>query len=517
MKSFALALDALEAVTVCPEHVPAWWQMMRFSLPLPPQEKAQIITRVSQLSAGSLQAQWFRHSALYGLTQDAGHLVAQAELAAILPDAQRRMSLALLVWSYALAHVPQRDAFRQLFVDTRQVELLGGLCATLDCAPRPQGPPKTAFRVAILAQQLSTGLHAGTSIAFNLAGLLEGQGFETRIFAAQELTIAAMAGYSACGERMVASVAEPATWPAHWPRGITAVLADAEFSVSARWAQLADALSAYAPDLVLLVGFASPLAWALHRSYPMLGLSLHTLAPLAPVDVWLAADAAAGQSCFWPGLPAPRIAHFPYRFWPAGASAALTRAGTDVPEGAVLLVSCGSRLDQEISEPFAGNMLGFLDANPQVHWLLVGLPDPQRAPMAGKHERIHHVRGQTNLADWIRLADIYLNPPRMGGGTSVAMAMEQALPVVAMEACDGGDKIGALAAPDLDGYFARLSQWVSDPALRKRDGGNLRQAFHDQLDLSNPAAGPQLVRACEQAIECFGLRKAGAREQPALL
>jgi hypothetical protein len=513
-KNLALALEGVEAVKQWPEHVMAWWRTVGHASVAGEEGAAEIAKRVQQLPLASPHAQWFRHSALHHLLGGAEHLVRQAELAPELPDPERWMALITLVWSHGVAHTQDRASFRQLLLDTRTIELLRRLGEGLGgAAAAPQPQPKLR-RVAIFAQHLSTGSHAGTAMTFNLRAALVSAGVETRIFASQELTLPAMSGFSAAGSSASVWPADPASWRLRTADDASVTFSDPRFSVSGRWKSIAQSIDAYAPDIVLFVGFTSPLLWSLRLRYPVLGMSLHTLPPLAPVDVWLAADPQSGAHWLWPGLPEPALADFPFRFWPTQAGAAASRGAIDVPPKALLMVTTGNRLESEISPAWGGEMVRFLDDHPQAHWLLVGPPQPQHERFLRLHPRIRVLPSQADLAAWIALGDVYVNPPRLGGGASIAIAMDLAVPVVSMAGSDGGDKIGSLAVDSREAFRRRLSDWASDGALRKQAGEHLEARFHEQLDLSGPEAARQLVRACLQAQQCFERRHSAVRPSP---
>ena len=125
-----------------------------------------------------------------------------------------------------------------------------------------------------------------------------------------------------------------------------------------------------------------------------------------------------------------------------------------------------------------------------------------------KHPRIRVLPQRTDLARWIALGDLYLNPPRMGGGASVAMAMEAGLAVVSLAGSDGGDKIGSLAIRDTGQYRPRIAEWIANGPVRAQAGAQLKSKFRNELDLSNPVAARELVQACLRAQQCFAQRQA---------
>ena len=190
----ALAQDALDAVVAWPEHVPSWWRLTRCFDGLDAQLKPGQLEAIRNLRLATPQAEWFRHSALHELSNDAVHLVHQAALAPALPEAERWMTLASMVWWHAISCAPDRESFRRLFLDTRVCDLMDrlGRHRSRRQATAPGGAPRPEVkRVAVVAQQLSTGYHAGTALTFNLRALLEGAGMETRVLSTQELRAAA--------------------------------------------------------------------------------------------------------------------------------------------------------------------------------------------------------------------------------------------------------------------------------------------------------------------------------------
>ena len=155
-------------------------------------------------------------------------------------------------------------------------------------------------------------------------------------------------------------------------------------------------------------------------------------------------------------------------------------------------------------------MLAFLEAHQDVHWLLIGVPEGwqhgwQQSGLS-VHARIHGITKQLALETWLAACDIYINPPRIGGGATVAMAMEQGLAVLSLANSDGGDKLGRWAAASVDAYFDQLSDWVGDSTLRQQVGAALKARFDERLDVSSTQAQNGLIDACRAAMAAFNLR-----------
>ena len=73
------------------------------------------------------------------------------------------------------------------------------------------------------------------------------------------------------------------------------------------------------------------------------------------------------------------------------------------------------------------------------------------------------------------LSDTCVNPPRLRGGFSVAEATALSLPVLSFVCSDGGDKLGALAAPATATYLgSRATPGAHDESrLARRNGATV--------------------------------------------
>jgi glycosyltransferase involved in cell wall biosynthesis len=260
---------------------------------------------------------------------------------------------------------------------------------------------------------------------------------------------------------------------------------------------------------VLLVGLFSPLAAALYTLRPVVGISVNSVPPVAPVDVWLCADPEAKRPEVWGAVfPPPVPAFHPWKLRRSKTEWSVRRTDLGLDRDTVVWITAGFRLEHEIRGDWAGRMLHLMSRYPDVVWLLVGgegkLPDALRSSPPG---RVRTLATRNDLPGVLRCADIYVNPPRMGGGFSVAEAMAEGLPVTSLSGSDGGDKVGELALPDIDAYLERLAALSGNPVLRRETGELLRQRFAERFDLD--ASGPPLLAAFRQAVTLAAKRLTG--------
>lgn len=505
--SLVLAIDALESVKLMPTSSLLWQRLSALIDTLLDYERTTLIQAVTALPCESRDARWLRCSALACLTHDPEWFCSQAALVDDMTATDAVMSLLGMIWYHALVRASNHQACIQLLreIDAPYLQrLVAGRLSEQKALRRDDR--SGGLRVAVYTPEVAHNRHGGTLLTLNTMSALASRGVDLYGFSAKEASIPAIGSYHGGNEFLTPFPVDPASLKLYSSGNVQLSFPNVGFSLRTRLDQVLQAIDAYAPDVVVFVGFMSPLVYRLYTHYPVVGLSVHALPPVAPVDVWLSADPHGNAAC-WPGVPAPQVFSFPFRFWPTSPATPVDRAVIGLPSDATLLVTAGYRLDTEIMSPWREQMLGFVEARPEVHWLLVGVPEKQSPESLPVHPRIHWVPPQSSLAPWLAMCDIYINPPRMGGGGALAMAMEQGLPVATFAGSDGGDKVGGYAVESGEAYFALLRAWVYDRIARQQAGDALKARFHERLNFSSEAAATGLIQACDLAMKTFQQRR----------
>jgi hypothetical protein len=438
-------------------------------------------------------------------------------------EIERTHCFMIFIWGWTLGRTRDRAQLRSLIERTDFPRLLRDLSTALEqtreeagtaiaAAERPQSPPKAnpIRRVAVLAQHLSNLSHPGTRLAIEHAALLRGAGVDVRVFSAQELLAVEFGDWLACPQRFHMGGAAPATWRAiSGTGGFNVVLGNGAWPREGRWRAIPDKLAQFAPDVVLFVGFFSPLvSWAWKR-YPVAGLSVHTLPPIGPVDVWLHSfEADQTLPAPWPESPPFLPIPYSFRLTVPEAPPASDLTALGLPHNARILVTVGYRLSREVTPQWAAEVVARLKTRPHWVWLLVGEGVyPESLP--AKHPQVKVLAHQEHLDSLLQRCDVYLNPPRIGGGFSVLQAMAWRLPVVSRDGSDGGDKLGPLAMNSDAEYWQRLDRLMDDEEERTRSGQVLRERFDARYNLR--LAAPSLLAALDRTREHFLERKGPER------
>lgn len=463
--------------------------------------------------AGFLRATW-----LASMTGDDAHLAQAGRIVLRIDpfDPDRIAAFMFLAWTRILHHAHDRAAFAQAVRAACLPQLLhrqGRHLIRHGGARVPLRKIERVRKVALVTPCMSGYPHAPTAMVLDQARILLEQGVQVALFCCRDLAAPGMLHFLGAGEINSMAPFDGAQWAAHAPPSLALQQSAECFSMLARWTDMLEHIAAFDPDLVLSVGFYSPLVAALFETRPVLGLNIHSVAPLDPVDVWLCAspDDAGKESAEWGhdghghGHGHGLGWHHPYRVRRRQAASALARQELGLPDAALVLVSVGYRLDTEIGGAWAAAMLELLRVDANIHWLLIG--GTGLMPLTLAHAPAGQVRAisaRRDIGAVLQCCDIYINPPRMGGGFSVAEAMAEGLPVMTHADSDGGRKVGDAGVADDAAYFAKLARLIASADLRRQEGAALRTLFSETLDLDQ--SGPSLMTACELALQRFTAR-----------
>ena len=356
-----------------------------------------MVHAIAALPLARQDAQWLRCSALAYLTRDPDWFTQQAALADESISADAAMTLLGLAWHHALVRTAGHEAFVQLLRAITAPRLQRLLAVRMpDTGPVRDNKHGTRLKVAIYTPEVGNNRHGSTALTLNTMSVLALQDVDVHGYSAKEMSIPAIGSYHGGAEALTPLAVNVASLKMHTPGNIQFSFPNADLSLRSRFVQVLQAIDAYAPDVVVFVGFMSPLVYRLYAHYPVVGLSVHSVPPVAPVDVWLSADPQIDAAC-WPGIPAPQVFAFPFRFWPTGQAQPVERTSIGLPAHSIVLVTAGFRLPSEISTSWGEAMRAFIEARPNVHWLLVGIVEGQSTASLPAHPRIHLFAPQPQL------------------------------------------------------------------------------------------------------------------------
>ncbi len=106
-----------------------------------------------------------------------------------------------------------------------------------------------------------------------------------------------------------------------------------------------------------------------------------------------------------------------------------------------ICITVGNRLNLEVTEEFVRPICRFIRENKNVKWIFVGA---NRLDVLNDYKdlvdsnRIEFIPYEDELFALYEIVDVYLNPNRIGAGTSIAWAIEKEIPVLSCMYCGAG-------------------------------------------------------------------------------
>lgn len=501
----SLLLDALDRTLKEPQCAGRWHGLMAAWLETRDEDARRSLADFLQnLRCNDARADILRLTFLARARGESSFENAAAEqVLAVEPrDPDRLAAFMAFRWLSALQNLEGRAEFTASLSAGRVPEMAGRLMhdAIQTLSPNlPRRVPEKIQRIAVVVPYVGHQFHTPSVMAVEQCAVLALAGLQVRLFSAQELAPPDAPLFRGDGRELLLPPLDTHAWQQLLPAGVDMTISDTRFGLPGRWRNLVNILAGFDPDVVLLVGLYSPLAAALHTVRPVVGISVNTVPPIAPVDVWLTSDPTlAGRETWGTTFPPPRPVFHPWRVKRSKKQWPVTRTEFGLDDRTVIWITAGFRLEHEINGEWASRMLQLMSRLPQVVWLLAGgegvLPSALQAAARG---RVRALATRGDLPGIFRCSDVYVNPPRMGGGFSVAEAMAEGLAVTTFAGSDGGDKVGDLALSDMNAYMERLADLTENPGLRIAMGETLRKRFAERFDIE--ASGPALIAACKQA------------------
>ncbi|HYD69942.1 tetratricopeptide repeat protein [Azospirillum sp.] len=429
-----------------------------------------------------------RHSLLFHLGGDVRHY---RDLAAtLLRDPQRFTVPALhhAYWGMAMqlflgdactgdAGAFMAGEFRRLYdVLVEETALRYGVAARL----MPAGARNAVTRVALVTNQMLGDGHQPTLDAFDYARRLQDDfGREVLVVNANAMATEGEAGFiPAFAYNVTEEYRGLQTIEARGARIRMASFPQRSFDQD-KVAAVVDAVERFDPDAVVAFGASNVIADLFAATRPVVCVPTSSGLPHTQAHLVLAYD-GADDAAGWPADLRERFRPFAFGWNPPPTGETPPRGAYGLPAEGALFVVVGNRLDHEVDGVFLGLIDGLLDRLPDACVAFAGGVErlPGRVEALRNAARVRCLGHVDDIRALYRVATAALNPPRQGGGGSVAFALAEGLPVVTQGVGDGARVAGpAFTVADAAGFAGRCAALAGDEAFRTGQAEAARDRF----------------------------------------
>ncbi|MBO5483681.1 MAG: hypothetical protein J5979_00545 [Lachnospiraceae bacterium] len=165
-----------------------------------------------------------------------------------------------------------------------------------------------------------------------------------------------------------------------------------------------------------------------------------------------------------------------------------------IPEEAFVLGIVGNRLSVECDREFMGMIENIVRMDSDIYVLFIGDVTQELKIMVEQNshnfEKYVFIGNQLEFIEHLNVLDVFVNPPRMGGGNSGAMSMSLGKPIITL----GSGDIAAVAGEDftvnsLQDYLPLVKRYKEDSSFyevqRKRAVERIKKITMDDKGLAN--------------------------------
>ncbi len=204
------------------------------------------------------------------------------------------------------------------------------------------------------------------------------------------------------------------------------------------------------PEFILEIGCGSVLAGVLDRSIPVLSNgTMHSLIECSATRYQTLAreltaeDLKVLKEC---NINPDNIIYSMFTSEVKPKTQTITRADLGLPLDAFAIASVGNRLGNEITDELMKIMSRTIGSNAKIYYIFFGRFETfeERLSKVNESIRSHFVfYGSTSdTMSCLENCNMYLNPPRIGGGMSSIEALAAGLPAITLLSGDGGIVLG---------------------------------------------------------------------------
>lgn len=179
-----------------------------------------------------------------------------------------------------------------------------------------------------------------------------------------------------------------------------------------------------------------------------------------------------------------------------------TREKLKVGEKDFLIVIAGHRLDDEIKDDTIEVLYTILENEPDCKVLLIGDCNAvkERLESGSFIERFRFVGETENFKMTVGLGNLFLNPPRLGGGGGAMFAVENLIPVLTLGNCDVANVGERFVCERLEDMPGIVHRYINDAAFLEQQREYCRERLREINSTDNLKNTRQFCEEVERII-----------------
>lgn len=269
-----------------------------------------------------------------------------------------------------------------------------------------------------------------------------------------------------------------------------------------------DEIKNYNPEIIITTSDISVARTFLFPCYPIIFISHGAINYTTPADIYLhgSKEDVLEDNKKYRLLDVDRVGEINWGLDLPKPQKIFSRKDIGLKNDDFVFITVGNRLDAEMDICFIDLVCSFLSENKKSKWLIVGPAKLQRLEQKCKfflNDIIIRINYENDLPGLYGICDVYLNPDRKGGGYSIAIAMNENLPIVILNnQSDGliyvGNENGA--GDTWSEYLNEMKRLFNDQSYRENKGLLMKRRI-ETFNLQNSVN--QLIGYFDLAKESF--------------
>lgn len=172
-----------------------------------------------------------------------------------------------------------------------------------------------------------------------------------------------------------------------------------------------------------------------------------------------------------------------------------------IPDDAFVICMVGNRLNDEISEEFEKMLEEAAGKSDRIYFVFIGKCKEKFLGNLEK-ERVKYLGFREDLVDVIKVTDLFVNPPRQGGGGGAVRAFSVGVPVITLPYCDVANAVGdEFCCEDLSKMKELVCQYETDKDFYESQQKKAKEKYAERLSVNNAENYRVMLQQVEEWLQ----------------